>query len=67
LALAGALLMWRLKKNGYYLYMLSVELGMIGSLVIFKGNFIGSILFMGVGFAGVLFIVLFSLNLKYLK
>jgi hypothetical protein len=61
----GALQMRKLQKNGYFLWL-------VGELL----PIIGSVLFIGIGFAGamsfmllipVLFIVLYSTQLKYLK
>lgn len=73
LCLTGALLMWRLKKIGYYLYVpgaiLPVIVGAIAMQYIMTG------IMAGFGMIGIVinvlisgaFIVMYGLNLKYLK
>jgi hypothetical protein len=73
ICLAGAIIMWRLKKSGYLLYILGQILPLLGVLFFFLGAIPGpssggSMIF--VLFSSILpiaFIVMFGLNQKYLK
>lgn len=74
LTLAGALLMWKLKKNGFYLYVLGQVAAIVGSVgmvtamqdVPFMGTFgmIGAIF--GILFI-VAFIIMYAVNLKHMR
>lgn len=68
LCLIGAFLMWGLKKTGFYAYVAGTLVGVIVPIVIFG---FGNIFSLGItivgGFFGVLFVVLYGLNLKYMK
>ena len=59
LLLLSAIMMWRLKKNGYYLYILVKILGIILPILL-----IGSIFSIGSLIIPVIFIVLYGLNFK---
>jgi hypothetical protein len=63
LTLAGALLMWRLIKKGYYLYIAGIVIAAIGMVVIF-GGIMGAVSAGGTGFVGVIMIILYGVNLK---
>lgn len=65
LTLLGAILMWQLRKNGYWLYLLGVLVMVIGMAVIFNG-IIGIAAAGATGFFGVVFIVLYGVNLKHM-
>ncbi|MBS1748894.1 MAG: hypothetical protein JST63_03210 [Bacteroidetes bacterium] len=65
--LLGAMLMFRLKKSGYWLYILGTILGIAGPLYIFGENFISMLSTIGTGGIGIVFVILYGLNLKYLK
>jgi len=68
LCLAGAIMMWKLKKTGFYLYVAGTLLGIISPFVIFGGSNIISILSsVVIGFIGLIFVVLYGVNLKYMK
>lgn len=66
LTLFGAILMWQLKRNGYFLYIAGIAIMVIGMAVIFKG-IIGLAAAGATAFIGVLFIVLYGVNLKHMK
>ncbi|MBN2347433.1 MAG: hypothetical protein JXJ22_01265 [Bacteroidales bacterium] len=67
LALWGVILMWQLKKNGFYLYALA-KIVIITLPIIFLGyNFIAAIGVISGGFFALIFIVLYALNLKSMK
>lgn len=66
LCLVGALQMWKLKRTGYFIYV-------VGEIVpiIITGILMGSVFFKGYQIIGlilpIVFVVLYSINLKYLK
>jgi len=65
LKLVGAILMWKLRKAGFYLYLAGV-LVIVGSPLM-MGQLIGIISGFIRGFIGVIFIVMFAVNLKYMN
>ena len=68
LTLIGAVLMLRLKKNGFRLYVLGCLIGIIAPLIVFgSGNFLGISYAMLSGFSSALFILLYALKLKYME
>lgn len=67
ITLAAALLMWNRRKIGFYLYILGILALLIPPFIIFKGTLIGGFMSMFEGFFGVIFCVLYGLNLKHMK
>ncbi len=68
LCLVGAFMMWSLKRTGFYLYVLGTLVGIISPFVIFgTGNFIAIISSVLIGFLGLIFVILYGVNLKYMK
>lgn len=68
LCLIGAILMWMLKKNGFYAYLAGTLLGIAGPIAVFgAGNFIAIIGTMIGGFIGLIFVVLYGVNLKHMR
>jgi hypothetical protein len=68
LCLAGAFLMWTLKKNGFYLYVVGTLVGIVAPFVIFGGaNLMSIISSVGAGFIGLIFVILYGVNLKHMK
>lgn len=76
LCLAGALLMWKLKKTGFYIYVLGQIIPFIGSFLLMSaaGNqsegFMGAVSTISVIIAiifSLAFIVMYAFNLKHLK
>lgn len=62
----GVLLMWNLRKSGFWLYVLSM-LGGLAVPLIFLGTNLASILSIGVaGLIGIVFVVLYAMNLKHM-
>ncbi len=68
LCLVGAFLMWGLKKTGFYAYIAGTLVGIITPFVLFGGS---NIMAMGmsamIGFVGLIFVILYGLNLKHMK
>jgi hypothetical protein len=67
LCLSGALLMWRINKKGYFLYVAGVLLGIIIPFVLFGNNIMGIIMSVISGFVGLVFCILYGVNLKDMK
>jgi hypothetical protein len=65
--LGGAILMWRRKRSGYFLYILGILIG-IGLPFYIYGNNLMAVGISSFGsFFGLIFIALYSLNLSYFK
>ena len=64
LCLAGAILMWRLRKTGFYLYTLGTVIGIIIPFYMFGSNLATNISAGFVGFIGILFVIFYAMNLK---
>jgi hypothetical protein len=62
LTLSGAILMWNLKKIGFYMYILGIIILVAAPLTM--GKLVGAIGASLVGFVGVVFIVMYAVNLK---
>jgi phage-related protein len=65
LTLIGAVLMWGLNKKGFFIYIAGTLVAIIAPLVIYDGflGFIGSGM---IAFVGIIFCVLYFLNIKYM-
>lgn len=66
--LIGAISMFQLKKNGFWVYLLGTIISIIGPVISFgTGNIVsmGNTLLMC--FIGIVFVVLYGLNLKHLR
>lgn len=66
LTLMGAILMWSLNKNGYWIYIAGTAVSIFAPLVIQDGV-LGIVGAGGAGFFGILFVVLYGVNLKHMK
>ena len=62
LTLSGAILMWNLKKSGFYIYILGIIVLVVAPLTM--GKLVGVIGASILGFIGVIFIVMYAVNLK---
>jgi len=62
LTLTGAILMWNLKKFGFYIYILGTIVLIAAPLMM--GRLVGAIGASIIGFIGVIFIVMYAVNLK---
>lgn len=73
ICLAAAIIMWKLKKSGYFLYILGQIIPLLGVLFFFIGTFKGAasggvvILVLLSAIFPIAFIVMFGLNQKHLK
>ena len=66
ITLIGAILMWGLRKTGFYVYVIGAIAAVIAPIAIF-GGFAGAMASGGAAFVGILFIILYALNLKHLR
>jgi predicted cobalt transporter CbtA len=66
LTLIGAIMMWKLRKIGFWIYVLGTVIGIVAPLIIYSGNLLGAISAIGIGFFGILFVVLYAINKKQL-
>jgi len=65
LTLGGALLMWRLNRTGFYIYVAGILTGVAAPFIIYGSDAFVAIMSAAVsGFFGLLFIVLYAFNLK---
>jgi len=65
--LVGALLMWWLRRNGFYLYILGVIIGIIVPFYLYGNNLLALGVSSFSNFFGLLFIALYALNIKSLR
>jgi hypothetical protein len=65
LTLSGAILMWNLKKTGFYMYIIGMAVLVAAPLLM--GKLVGAIGASFIGFIGVIFIVMYAVNLKYMN
>ncbi|HRP55373.1 hypothetical protein [Agriterribacter sp.] len=66
--LLGAILMFGLKKTGFYSYLLGTAIGIAGPFIAFGGgNFVTIITSSAAAFTGILFVILYGLNVKHLR
>ena len=64
LTLAGALLMWRLKRSGFFIYIAGVAFGIIVPFYLYGNDLIAVGATSFANFFGLVFIALYALNLK---
>ena len=66
--LLGAILMFGLKKTGFYSYLVGTAIGIAGPFIAFGGgNFLTIIASSAIAFIGILFVILYALNAKHLR
>jgi hypothetical protein len=64
LTLSGAVLMWRLRRNGFYLYIAGILVGMIVPFYLYGNNLLAIGMSSFSSFFGLVFIALYALNIK---
>jgi len=67
LGIFGAVLMFKLNKKGYYLYILAKVIGVVAPLFIIGANMLTISLYGFIAFIGILFIILYGVNVKYMR
>lgn len=66
LTLLGAILMWGLNKKGFWLYVVGTVIAIVAPLFIYEGV-VGAAASGVAAFIGILFCVLYGINLKYMN
>jgi hypothetical protein len=67
LTLTGAILMWNLRRRGFYIYILGVLFGILVPFYLFGNDLIAIGATSFANFFGLVFIALYALNLKSMK
>lgn len=67
LCLVGAILMFKLKRTGFYSFTLGTFFNLIAHFLLFGDNFGVMDVSILVAITGLLFIILFGINLKYME
>lgn len=68
LTLGGGFLMFQLRKLGFWVYLLGTGVSVMAPLVVFgTDNIVGIIMGSGTGLIGVVFCVLYAVNLKHMR
>lgn len=65
--LFGAILMWRLRRSGFYLYIAGVLVGLVVPFFLYGNNLLAVGISSFSSFFGLLFIALYALNIKNLR
>jgi hypothetical protein len=65
--LLGALLMWRLRRNGFYLYIMGIIVGLVVPFYLYGNNLLAIGVSAFSSFFGLVFIALYALNIKNLR
>lgn len=65
--ITGAFMMWRLRKTGYFVYIIGILTGIISPFIVFGSTNLAAILGSTmVGFIGIVFIILYGVNVKHM-
>lgn len=68
ITLAGGFLMFQLNKKGFWIYVLGTAISVVSPFLVFgMANFIGVLMGAVSGFIGIIFCVLYALNLKHMS
>ena len=67
LCLIGAIMMWNLKKPGFYAYVLGTVVGVAVALYAFGSNIFAVLGAAIGGFVGIAFCIMYAVNLKHMK
>ena len=63
--LSGAILMWNLRKTGFYFYVAGIIVAVVAPFAM--GRLVGAIGATLIGFVGIIFIVMYAVNLKQMN
>ncbi len=67
LCLLGAVLMWNLRRTGFYIYTVGTIISILLPFYLFGSNFLTNISAGFLGFIGILFIIFYAMNIKSMK
>ena len=65
--LAGGILMWRLRRTGFYLYILGIVIGIVVPFYLYGNNLLAVGISSFSNFFGLVFIALYALNIKSMR
>lgn len=65
--LFGAILMWRLNRKGFYMYVLGTVIGIIVPFYVFGNNFLTALSVGITALIGILFVIFYAMNLKSMR
>jgi len=67
LTLGGAFLMFQLRKIGFWIYLVGIGIAVVAPFTVYgAGNLLGIIISSGTGLVGIVFCVLYAVNLKHM-
>jgi len=67
LTLGGAFLMFQLRKIGFWIYLVGTGIAVVAPFTVYgAGNLLGIIISSGTGLVGIVFCVLYAVNLKHM-
>ncbi|MFN3916352.1 MAG: hypothetical protein ACK4K0_01310 [Flavobacteriales bacterium] len=67
LCIVGAILMWNLKKNGFFLYTGAQVIGIVMPFILLGGNIFAAMMSFILSIFAIAFIIMYAVNLKYMK
>lgn len=67
ISLFGVWMMWNLRKTGFWLYLIGVIIGLVVPLYYIGGNIVGFGYVGFFGFISLIFVILYAVNLKYMR
>lgn len=67
LSLLGVWLMWNLKRNGFWLYLVSAVAGLIVPVYFMGGGLLTMLGVAGMGLISLVFIILYAVSLKHMR
>ncbi|HEV8080539.1 MAG TPA: hypothetical protein VGP43_07500 [Chitinophagaceae bacterium] len=67
LCLLGAILMWNLRKVGFYIYVIGTILIIVLPFYLFGINFLTNLSVGAQGFIGIIFVIFYAMNIKSMK
>ena len=67
LCIIGAVLMWKLKRTGFFLYTAATVISVVTPIALMGSNFLTLMSVAFGGFFGLIFIILYGVNFKHLK
>jgi hypothetical protein len=67
LCLLGAILMWNLRRIGFYIYTLGTIISIILPFYLFGSNFLTNISAGFLSFIGILFVIFYAMNIRSMK
>lgn len=67
LSVLGAIMMWRLRKNGFYLYLIAKLIGVIVPIMLIGVNILTASYYGFALFISIVMFILYGMNLRYMR